>query len=131
MAWQKTIEYLKIKFDYVITNAVNDTLSIKISKIYHFLSALDCLQLKYPKEKEMIDLLLSLEYDNNRNVFIKNQCTDFDYAYSLINYSYQTSYRYDDIHKMINNIAFQRVYEWNYSDDFFSDFSTSSASRVK
>ncbi len=118
-----TIYFYK-KLKYTLNSCKSDEIPIMISKLFHFFSSLDCLALPYPYEKEIIDFLLSLDYENSRNFVDKNQCTDFDYAYILYNYTFLTHYRHNDIISSIRNIAYQRANEWNRDLNFFKNFTT-------
>lgn len=118
-------EYLNLKFNYVFENMLRGDMWEQISKVYHFISAIEATNIPYPQSKKVINFLIGLNYPKYRKPEKINQCTDFDYSYALWKYSVQSKYKVNRILKIITKVAKIRVEEYVYNENMFDEMSTS------
>jgi hypothetical protein len=120
----EVVEYLNKKFEVVFEQASKDQPRVMVSKLYHFIGALDFLNMEYPNPEKIIDFFLDLDYIDQRKTCERTVCTDFDLAYMLKNYALQSGYRVDEVQKLLKKLSLYVVNEWNDDIDLLKDFTT-------
>lgn len=116
-------KYMDKKFDLVYSESIKNIPRIRISKLYHFVTALDFVGLNYPDYKVVLDKLLEENYLQERKTCERTVCTDFDYAYLITKYSWQSNYRLNEVREITEELANIVVNDWNQSLNFFEEYS--------